>query len=83
VTPSAENRPLSFPYTKLQVANSAVNQGAAVIVTSLATAREAGIDEARLVYVGAGAQAYEAEGPLGARQLHRHPGDGRKPREGA
>lgn len=64
VTPSAENRPLSFPYTKLQVANSAVNQGAAVIVTSLAAAREAGIDEARLVYIGAGAQAYEAEGPL-------------------
>jgi acetyl-CoA C-acetyltransferase len=64
VTPSAENRPLSFPYTKLQVANSAVNQGAAVIVTSLAAARAAGIDEARLVYVGAGAQAYEAEGPL-------------------
>jgi acetyl-CoA C-acetyltransferase len=64
VTPSAENRPLSFPYTKLQVANSAVNQGAAVIVTSLATAREAGVDEALLVYVGAGAQAYEAEGPL-------------------
>ncbi|MBM3594494.1 MAG: acetyl-CoA acetyltransferase [Alphaproteobacteria bacterium] len=64
VTPSAENRPLSFPYTKLQVANSAVNQGAAVIVTSLATAREAGIEEGRIVYVGAGAQAYEAEGPL-------------------
>ena len=64
VTPTAENRPLSFPYTKLQVANSSVNQGAAVIVTSLATALAAGIDEARLVYVGAGAQAYEAEGPL-------------------
>jgi acetyl-CoA C-acetyltransferase len=64
VTPSADNRPLSFPYTKLQVANSSVNQGAAVIVTSLAAARAAGIDEARLVYVGAGAQAYEAEGPL-------------------
>jgi len=64
VTPSAENRPLSFPYTKLQVANSSVNQGAAVIVTSLASARAAGIDEGRLIYVGAGAQAYEAEGPL-------------------
>lgn len=58
------NRPLAFPYSKLQVANSSVNQGAAVIVTSLATARAAGIDEAKLVYVGAGAQAYEAEEPL-------------------
>lgn len=60
----AGNRPLSFPYSKLQVANSSVNQGAAVIVTSLATAREAGIDETKLVYIGAGAQAYEAEPPL-------------------
>ncbi|MCB2047965.1 MAG: acetyl-CoA acetyltransferase [Novosphingobium sp.] len=64
VTPTADNRPLSFPYTKLQVANSSVNQGAAVIVTSLATARAAGVDESRLVYIGAGAQAYEAEEPL-------------------
>ena len=60
----AGNRPLAFPYSKLQVANSSVNQGAAVIVTSLAKAREAGIDEAKLVYIGAGAQAYEAEEPL-------------------
>lgn len=60
----ANNRPIAFPYSKLQVANSSVNQGAAVIVTSLAIAREAGFDEGRLVYIGAGAQAYEAEGPL-------------------
>ena len=40
VTPSPTNRMVSFPYTKLMVANSAVNQGGAVIVASLAAARE-------------------------------------------
>jgi acetyl-CoA C-acetyltransferase len=59
LTPSAENRPIAFPYGKLMVANSAVNQGAGFIVTSLARARAAGIDEARLVYVWRGAAAYE------------------------
>ncbi|MBU6266604.1 MAG: acetyl-CoA acetyltransferase [Sphingomonadales bacterium] len=63
-TPSAANPPLAFPYSKLQVANSSVNQGAALIVTSLARARAARIDEARLVYIGAGAAAHEARDPL-------------------
>ena len=35
-----DNRMISFPYAKLMVANNAVNQGAAVIVASLAVARE-------------------------------------------
>ena len=43
-TSTADNRPIAFPYSKLMVANSSVNQGAALIVTSLALAREAGID---------------------------------------
>ncbi|MEZ5679806.1 MAG: acetyl-CoA acetyltransferase [Erythrobacter sp.] len=60
VTPSASNRPIAFPYTKLQVANSSVNQGAGFIVTSLAEARRRGADEARLVFVGYGAAAHES-----------------------
>lgn len=59
VTPSADNRPIAFPYNKLMVANSSVNQGAGFIVTSLAAARAAGLPEDRLVYVGAGAAAHE------------------------
>lgn len=59
ITPSAQNRPISFPYTKFMVANSSVNQGAAFIVTSLAEAKKRGIDEARLIYVGQGASAVE------------------------
>lgn len=53
------NRMLAFPYNKLMVANSAVNQGAGFILTSLALARERGIPEDRLVYVGRGAAAHE------------------------
>lgn len=64
VTPGPDNRPIAFPYTKFQVANAAVNQGAAVIVTSLAVAREAGVAENRIIYVGKGAAAHEAEDPL-------------------
>jgi len=57
--PTADNRPIAFPYTKLTVANASVNQGAGFIVTSLARARAAGVPEARLIYVGAGAAAHE------------------------
>ena len=60
ITPSASNRPIAFPYTKLTVANSSVNQGAGFIVTSLAEARRRGIAEDRLVHVGMGAAAKEA-----------------------
>ncbi|WP_238995212.1 acetyl-CoA acetyltransferase [Sphingomonas solaris] len=63
-TPDADNRPIAFPYTKLMVANASVNQGAAMIVTSLAAARAAGIAEDRIVHVGAGAGAHESEDPL-------------------
>jgi len=61
VSPSPGNRPIAFPYTKLMVANSSVNQGAGFIVTSLARARAAGVAEDRLVYVGPGAAAHEPD----------------------
>ncbi len=61
VTPGADNRPIAFPYTKLTVANSSVNQGAGFIVTSLAEARRRGVADARIVFVGRGASAHEPE----------------------
>ena len=64
VTPSPDNRPIAFPYTKLMVANSSVNQGAGFIVTSLAEARAAGVAEHRLIYVGNGAAAHESDDVL-------------------
>lgn len=64
VTASPDNRPIAFPYTKLMVANSSVNQGAALLVTSLAVARAAGVPDSRIVYVGQGAAAHESDDVL-------------------
>jgi len=60
LAPTPDNRPIAFPYNKLMVANSSVNQGAGFIVTSLAQARAAGLPDERLVYVGRGAAAHES-----------------------
>ena len=59
ITPSESNRPIAFPYNKLMVANSSVNQGAGFIIASLAEARRRGIAEDRMIYVGMGAAAKE------------------------
>lgn len=59
ITPSDKNRPIAFPYTKLQVANAAVNQGAGFIVMAAGEARARGIPEAKWIYVGNGAAAHE------------------------
>jgi acetyl-CoA C-acetyltransferase len=61
---NADNRPIAFPFNKLMVANAAVNQGAAVLMTSLAMARELGVDERRMIHVGKGAAAHEDDNPF-------------------
>lgn len=58
---SVDNRMVSFPYTKLMVANASVNMGAALIVASLEMARELGVPEDRIIHIGAGAAAHEDE----------------------
>jgi acetyl-CoA C-acetyltransferase len=58
-TPSADNRLIAWPYTKLMVANPTVNMGAALLLTSLARARAAGIAADRLVYPLGGVSAEE------------------------
>src|ERR1700722_20189977 len=58
-TPSRDNRLIAWPYTKLMVANPTVNMGAALLMTSLAQARAAGIAEHKLVHVVGGASAEE------------------------
>lgn len=65
------NRPIAFPYSKLMVANSSVNQGAGFIVASLAEARRRSIAEERLIYVGMGAAAKEPPNIL-ARDRYDH-----------
>jgi acetyl-CoA C-acetyltransferase len=61
VNPTPDNRLLAYPYTKLMVANSSVNQGAAFIVTSVAEARAAGLADHQMVHVGRGAAAHECD----------------------
>ena len=58
-TPGPDNRPIAYPYTKLMVANPQVNQGAALILMSLAGARAAGIPGAHCIFVHGGAAANE------------------------
>jgi acetyl-CoA C-acetyltransferase len=58
-TPTPDNRLIAWPYTKLMVANPTVNMGAALLLTSLAKARAAGIGEDRLIYPLGGASAEE------------------------
>lgn len=57
VTP--DNRLICFPYTKHVVANPAVNQGAAIILTTREHALALGVAEAKLVYVWGGVSANE------------------------
>ena len=58
-TPTPDNRLIAWPYTKLMVANPTVNMGGAVLLTSLAKARAAGVPEDRLIYPIGGASAEE------------------------
>ena len=71
VTPS--NRAIAFPYTKYMVANASVNQGAGFIVTSLAKAKQMGVAESQLIYVGRGASGREPGDVLAREQLNHSP----------
>src|SRR3981189_197497 len=59
MTPTPDNRLIAWPYTKLMVANPTVNMGGAILMTSLAKARAAGVAEDRLIHVWGGASAEE------------------------
>lgn len=58
-SPSAANRMISLPYTKLLTSNVVVDMAAAVVVCSLEAARAAGVPEHRLVFPVAAASAKE------------------------
>jgi acetyl-CoA C-acetyltransferase len=73
-TPSARNRPVSVPYTKLMNANNAVDMGAALILCSAARARRLGIPESRWVYPHAGAEGYDHFSASVRHSFHESPG---------
>lgn len=56
LTPGPANRMISFPYPKLCTANIQVDQAAALILCSLASARDAGVPEDRWIFPLAGAE---------------------------
>jgi acetyl-CoA C-acetyltransferase len=58
-TPSASNRPVSFPYPKLMNSNNNVDQGAALILCSASKAKALGIPESLWVYPHTGTDAHD------------------------
>jgi acetyl-CoA C-acetyltransferase len=71
--PSAANRQVTFPYTKLLNSNIQVDQGAAVILASAATAEALGVPRDRWVFLHAGARATDEWFLSERRALHRSP----------
>ncbi len=57
---TAQNRLVADPYPRFLVARDQVNQGAAVLLMSVARAREAGVDPARWVFLHGHAKAADA-----------------------
>ncbi len=57
--PSADNRPVSAPYTKLLTANASVDQATGLILCSTRAAADAGIARDRWVYPLAAARAHD------------------------
>ncbi len=75
-TPSPDNRVVAEPYTKRMAAFLGSDQGAALLVCSLAVARDAGVAD-RAVFVWAGSEANDVFSPAA------RPKQGRSPAIGA
>lgn len=73
VTVTERNRMVGFPYTKYLNAIMDVDQSAAVLVASLAKARELGVAEDRLVYLHGCADAADLWYPLERQNFHSSP----------
>ncbi len=58
-TPSPSNRMIGLPYTKSMNSNNDVDQGAALLICSVAKARALGVDPDRWVFVHAGTDCHE------------------------
>ena len=58
-TVSADNPYIGFPYTKLMNSNAFIDQAAAIILTSVAKAKELGIPQDRWVYLHGCADAHD------------------------
>jgi acetyl-CoA C-acetyltransferase len=72
-TVSPSNRMIGFPYPKLMNSNNRVDQGAALILCSVAAARRAGIREDRWVFLHAGTDAHDHTMVSNRADLHSSP----------
>ena len=57
--PAADNPLIAFPYTRLMSANAYIDQGAALILTSVARARQLGIPREKWVFLHGCADAHD------------------------
>ena len=73
-TPSAINRPISFPYTKFMNANMSVNMGAALIMVSTRKAKQLGVPESKWVFPVAGVKGYDHFSASVREEFHTSPG---------
>ncbi|MBV8462530.1 MAG: hypothetical protein JO368_04500 [Acidimicrobiales bacterium] len=71
-TPAPDNRVVAEPYTKRMSAFLGSDQGAALVVCSLAAAREAGVED-RAVFVWSGAEANDVYFPVSRPEPGRSP----------
>jgi acetyl-CoA C-acetyltransferase len=71
--PSAENRMVGFPYTKLLNSNNDVDQSAALLVCSVEAARANGIPEDRWVFPWSGTDAHDTPFVSNRLDLHSSP----------
>lgn len=70
---SPDNPMISYPYTRLMNANARVDMGAGLLLCSLATARNAGVPEEKLVFLHAATEANESNFLSTRAELHRSP----------
>jgi acetyl-CoA C-acetyltransferase len=69
--PGPHNRMISWPYTKLMNSNNMVDQGAALILTSVEQAKRLHIPAERWVYPHAGTDAHDTPAIAERDELHR------------
>jgi acetyl-CoA C-acetyltransferase len=69
--PGPQNRMISWPYTKLMNSNNMVDQGAALILTSVEQAQRLRIPADRWVYPHAGTDAHDTPAIAERDELHR------------
>ncbi len=72
--PSDKNAMIAFPYTKRCMSQWNVNQAVAVIVCSLAKARELGLNEQQWIFPLSGVQSRHVINLVQKKQLHTHLG---------